>query len=160
MLPAGGPGCSAPLPPSQTLPSLLARLVEGQNVRRRRAAIGFAAGAIGLHIFQRLRAMDDPDIVVLVHVQPDGVAHQPMVGQRLGPERIDLEFRHHDVAGILGLRGRRRGQKARQGKKTGAQQAARTNEQRHESSRNIYLSYPDGPEALFLSCDRPKKTAA
>ena len=41
--------------------------------------------------------MDDPDIVLGVDRDADGHAEQPLVGQRLRPQRIDLEDRrfHH-----------------------------------------------------------------
>jgi hypothetical protein len=45
-------------------------------------------------------AVDDPDVVLGVHRHADGRSEQPVVRQRLGPERVDLEDRRFD----LGLR--------------------------------------------------------
>ena len=49
-------------------------------------------------------AMDDPDVVLLVDPDADGPAEQPVVGQRLRPQRIDLEHRRGDTRALrLGL---------------------------------------------------------
>ncbi len=44
--------------------------------------------------------MNDPDMILRVHRDADGLAHDPMVGQRLGPQRIDLEARRGDGGGF------------------------------------------------------------
>ena len=51
----------------------------------------------------RVVAVDDEDMILRVDTHSNHVAQNPMVGQRLGPERIDLEPRRLDAAG-----GRRR----------------------------------------------------
>ena len=87
----------------------------------------------GLVIGERAGALQDPDVVVLVHRDAADLADQPIVGQRLGPARIDLEARvvlagrlaagkvvavvkrigqRLVVAGILGDRQTREGQAA------------------------------------------------
>jgi hypothetical protein len=38
--------------------------------------------------------MNDPDVVLCVDRNADGHAEQPLIGQRLGPQRIDLEERN------------------------------------------------------------------
>src|SRR4051812_44809564 len=49
-------------------------------------------------------AMDDPDMVLLIHPQSDGPAQQPVIGQRLGPQRIDFEHRRLNRAALrIGL---------------------------------------------------------
>src|SRR5262249_48223063 len=49
-------------------------------------------------------AMDDPDVVLLVGPDADRPAQQPVVGKRLGPERIDLVSRRLDARALrLGL---------------------------------------------------------
>ena len=37
--------------------------------------------------------MDDPDVIARIHRHADGGAEDPVVRQRLGPERIHLETR-------------------------------------------------------------------
>src|SRR5262249_51930666 len=41
--------------------------------------------------FQRAGAVNDPDVVLGVDGNPDGIAHHPMIRQRLGPHGIDFE---------------------------------------------------------------------
>ena len=43
-------------------------------------------------------AMDEPDVVAIIDREADGLAEHPVVGHRLGPERINLELRR-----LLGL---------------------------------------------------------
>jgi hypothetical protein len=51
-------------------------------------------------------AMNDPDVVALVHPDPDGGAEEPMIRQRLRPEWVNLEARrpHHTAAILRGDR--------------------------------------------------------
>ncbi len=37
--------------------------------------------------------MDDPDVILRVHRYADGLSHDPVIRQRLGPQRIHLESR-------------------------------------------------------------------
>src|SRR5207302_3616039 len=48
---------------------------------------------LSLHDALPISAMDDPDVVLLVDPDADRHAEQPVIGQRLGPQRIDLEDR-------------------------------------------------------------------
>ena len=41
--------------------------------------------------------MDDPDVIAFVHPDADRVTQQPVIRQRFGPERIDLEARRLDA---------------------------------------------------------------
>ena len=41
--------------------------------------------------------MHDEHVIARVHADADHVAEHPVVGQRLGPQRIDLEARRRDV---------------------------------------------------------------
>jgi len=47
-------------------------------------------------------AMNDPDILLIIHPHADGPAEQPVVGERLGPQRVNLEHRR-DHGGALRL---------------------------------------------------------
>ena len=42
--------------------------------------------------------MDDPDVVLVVDPDADRHAEQPVIRQRLGPQRIDFEARRLDAA--------------------------------------------------------------
>jgi len=37
----------------------------------------------------------DEDVVAFIHGHADGAAQNPLVGQRLGPERVHLEVGYH-----------------------------------------------------------------
>ncbi len=76
--------------------------IEFQNIRRGGAAIGFTAGCIGLHTLQRTRAMDDPDIIMRIDRNTDGLTDSPVMRKWLRPIRIGFEIGHHRV-GRLGL---------------------------------------------------------
>ena len=72
--------------------------------------------------------MNDPHVVLGVDRNPDGHAEQPLVGQRLRPQRVDLEHRgfdhrallrrglalHHDHAGTEADQARHEGDAAQQ----------------------------------------------
>ena len=46
--------------------------------------------------------MDDPDVVLRIDRHADGLPENPLVGQRLRPERIDFEPRRPDGGGFHG----------------------------------------------------------
>src|SRR5258706_22363 len=77
----------------------VAGLIEHQYRRGRAAALG--DGRILLEpLFVDMQpsgaAMDDPDVVLIVDPHADGPAEQPVIRQRLGPQRIDFEHRRLD----------------------------------------------------------------
>jgi hypothetical protein len=107
----------------RTAPGLdhVAGEVEHQHRRRLTAAAGPSFVGRKLALGERAGAVRDPKVVVLVEADAGDLPEQPVVGQRLGKERIDLELRH---AADLGdqhriddhhLRQRRRGDQHRQG---------------------------------------------
>src|SRR6185295_2323476 len=61
---------------------------------------GWVGGGVGFTRLQRTAAVDDPDMVLRVHRDANGLAHDPVVGQGLGPQRIDLEARRGDGSGF------------------------------------------------------------
>ena len=88
------------------VPHQVAGLVEHQH--RRRAAAAFAGRRAELQallvVVERGRAaMDDPDVVLLVDPDADRHAEQPVVGQGLGPQRIDFEHRRLHDLGLVSL---------------------------------------------------------
>ena len=70
-------------------------LREFQHRRRGRAAL--RGGRIGRRMLlarlERPGAMNDPDVILAIHRHADRLAEYPVVGERLGPERVDLEPR-------------------------------------------------------------------
>ena len=72
----------------------VARLVELDD-RGRGVAADRLVAALGalVAIIHRARALADPDIVVLVDEDAADLPEDPIVRQRLGPARVDLEFR-------------------------------------------------------------------
>ena len=60
---------------------------------------GFVVG-VSFARLERARAVNDPDMILRVHRDADGLAHQPVVRQRLGPQRIDFESRRGDGSGF------------------------------------------------------------
>jgi hypothetical protein len=62
---------------------------------RRRGLAAAAArrveGGAFLVVGEGARPLDDPDMVLRIHRHPGHLAQDPVVGQRLRPERIDLE---------------------------------------------------------------------
>jgi hypothetical protein len=80
------------------------RGIEDEHRRRGRAALA------DLHLERALVRIEmvvagvhDPHVILVVDPHADTAADDPMVGQRLGPERIDLEARRLDRA-ILRVR--------------------------------------------------------
>jgi hypothetical protein len=69
--------------------------IELEDGRRRSAALRDRRGGrrVDLARFERAGAMDDPDVVARVHGDADGLPENPLVGERLRPERIDFEAR-------------------------------------------------------------------
>jgi hypothetical protein len=45
--------------------------------------------------------MDDPDVVVCIDPDADRLSEHPVIGHRLGPQRIDFEARRHRCAFAL-----------------------------------------------------------
>ena len=80
----------------------VAGLIELQHRRRRRAALRDwrIRGGVQFTRFERSGAMNDPDMVLRVHRNADGLAHDPVVGQRLRPQRVDFEARGLNVGGL------------------------------------------------------------
>src|SRR5215472_997761 len=68
-------------------------LVEMDHRRRTHATIRDADLCLQFNIREIVRAIQDPDVVVLVHGQPRDASKFPLVGQRLRPVRIELELR-------------------------------------------------------------------
>ncbi len=78
----------------------IAGRIELQHRRRRHAALAerrLLRRADLVARVERVVAVHDEHVIVRVHAHADDVAEHPVVGQRLGPERIDLEARrlHH-----------------------------------------------------------------
>jgi hypothetical protein len=46
--------------------------------------------------------MDDPDVIVCVDGDADGLAENPVIGERLWPSEIDFEVRRKDRGGVRG----------------------------------------------------------
>ena len=44
--------------------------------------------------------MDDPDVVVGIHIETDRLSDNPVVRQRLRPERIHLKLWRHNPCGL------------------------------------------------------------
>src|SRR5206468_839648 len=76
-----------------------ARLVEFDDRRRGIAADRLVAafGAL-VAIVHRARALADPNVVVLIDEDAADLTEDPIVWERLGPTRVDFEFRR-DVRG-------------------------------------------------------------
>src|SRR5262249_44422226 len=99
-----GPLVALPWP--APVPQQIARLVELEH--RRRAAAAFAGrridlGAALVGVQRRRAAVDDPDMVLVIDPHADGHAKQPVVRQRLRPERIDFERRRADELALVRL---------------------------------------------------------
>src|SRR5262249_42054359 len=81
--------------------------IEHENGRRGSTALGNGRIELGtaLVVVQPAgAAMDDPHVVLLVDPGADRPAQQPVVGQRLRPQRIDLVDRCADARALrLGL---------------------------------------------------------
>ena len=79
----------------------VAFFIEFENRRGRRAALcrGRIGGGVLFARFERAAAMDDPDMVIGIHRYADRLPHEPMVRQRLGPQRVHLKSRRHHVGG-------------------------------------------------------------
>jgi hypothetical protein len=83
----------------------IARLIEFQNRRRGRTALRGRWSRSGMYLagFQRSGAMNDPHMILGIHRHADGLAQNPMIGQRLGPQGIHFEARsvHSRACGAL-----------------------------------------------------------
>src|SRR5262249_43157304 len=81
----------------------VAGLVENQYRGRGPAAFGNRRIQLqaALVVVQAARAaMYDPDVILLVDPEPYRPAHQPVIGQRLGPQGIALEHGRLDRAAL------------------------------------------------------------
>src|SRR5207247_8542846 len=76
--------------------------MEMANRRKRRAALsdGLVRGSVHFVGFERNRAVNNPDIVLSIHRYTDGLAENPLVRQRLRPERVDFEPRRLYTGGF------------------------------------------------------------
>ena len=77
----------------------VARRVEFQHRRRCLAAFAKAALQLAYGAVHGAGAMHHPDMVVGIDPDADRHAHDPVIGQRLGPVGIDFEFRRHVALG-------------------------------------------------------------
>ncbi len=73
----------------------VALFIELENRWRRRATLrrGRRGGGMLFAGFKRSRPMDDPNVILGIHGDADGLPHDPMIGQRLGPHRVHFEPR-------------------------------------------------------------------
>ena len=73
----------------------IAGLIELEHRRRRRAALRGRRirGRVHFARLERAGAMNDPDVILRVDRDADRLAEDPVVRQRLGPQRIDFEPR-------------------------------------------------------------------
>ena len=80
----------------------IALLIELQHRRRGGATLrGLRSGGGVLFTrFERSGAMNDPDVILVIHRDADGLAHDPVVGQRLGPQRIHFKSRSLNSRGL------------------------------------------------------------
>ena len=100
----GGPGVRSALLGSAPAVDQVPFRVELED-RRSGQAARRVVGRIGLRpLVQASLTMDDVDVVPGIDSDPDGGPHDPVVGQRLGPEGIHLEegHLHHVRLGRLG----------------------------------------------------------
>ena len=74
--------------------------VEFENIRGRDATLGAVGLEVGFLGLERAWPMNDPDVIVRIDGQADGLADDPMIRQRLGPERIHFEPGRHHGAGM------------------------------------------------------------
>jgi hypothetical protein len=83
------------LPGSAPCPEQIAVLVELHHGRRRHAA--FRPRRTERRRFfiigKRARPLDNPDMILRVDRHACGLSHDPVIRQRLGPGRVDLELR-------------------------------------------------------------------
>ena len=70
--------------------------IELEHVRRRRAAVGLdrvgRCADLGT-LVERVATVDDVNVIPRVDPDADRRAEDPVIGQRLRPERVDLEHR-------------------------------------------------------------------
>ena len=85
---------------SRTTPRLeqVPRLIEFQDRRRRRTAIGRLVAEVFVVLVGRARTMDHPDVVVGIDVDARHLSQQPVVRQMLGPGRVGFELRQRAAA--------------------------------------------------------------
>src|SRR6267154_3033924 len=68
----------------------VALAIEFQHWRRRGATHGYLFVQAKVILDVRRRALQDPDMIVLVHRYPANLPHDPVVGQRFWPSGVDL----------------------------------------------------------------------
>jgi hypothetical protein len=93
------------LPRSAPVADQVAGLVEHQHGRSGDTASRFRRVLLRRAFTrgERSRPMHHPDAIIFVGGDAGDLPKQPVVGQRLGPERLDLELRHG--GGVLRRRG-------------------------------------------------------
>src|SRR5204863_9061828 len=86
---------------SAPMPDQIAILVELENGWRRSAALcsGRVGGGVYFSRFERAGSMDDPDVILRIDRYANGLAEDPVVRQRLRPQRVDFKPRRHDTGG-------------------------------------------------------------
>ena len=93
--------------------------VELENGRGRAAALADGRGGVGAGfralVERGITAMNDEHVVAAVHAHADHRPEDPVVGQRLGPEGIDLEFRGLHRLTVVGLQRRLSGTEGGEG---------------------------------------------
>jgi hypothetical protein len=74
--------------------------ITGGAATQHRAGV-LLGGALAL--IERARSLHDPDAIEAIGPDPGNLAEEPVVRQRLRPERINLKLRHRVfLAGFLG----------------------------------------------------------
>src|SRR5262245_49795150 len=71
----------------------VAFLVELDQLGSSHAAFDAFVASTDLIAFGGLSAIQEPDVIHVIHMDAGDLLHAPAIGQRLGPERIDLEDR-------------------------------------------------------------------
>ena len=106
-LPCGGPRCGEELPHLRPCLDHVPSGVELDDGRRRSTTPGFALDCAQLPAAYRPRALNDPDVALVIHRDPSYLAHDPLIREWCaGPTRVVLELRYA-LSGRLG--GRRAG---------------------------------------------------
>ena len=98
--------------------------IECEHRRRTLAAGGgrrIEFGALLIVVQGRAAAMDDPEVVLRIDRGPDGHAQKTLAGDRLGPQRIDLEHRDFHHCLLRRCHGLQQGHPAAKGNRAGSQ---------------------------------------
>jgi hypothetical protein len=78
------------------MPYQIAGLIKLENRRRLRAAIACLPVGGGFVSGKCVGAMNDPHVILSIHRHADRHTDVPVVGQWLGPKRVDLESGRHN----------------------------------------------------------------